>query len=133
MVTGVKRAIGLFHDRRDAESALMKLRDSGFDMDRVSVVNKDADTGDMQGATVSNDSSQIAESAGKSAAIGGATGGAIGLIGSLGVLAIPGVGVAAEAGILLANTLFAGGLGAASGGLLGALVGWGLSEDDAKT
>ena len=132
MVTGVKRAIGLFHDRRDAESALMKLRDSGFDMDRVSVVNKNADTGDMQGATVSNDSSQIAESAGKSAAIGGATGGAIGLIGSLGVLAIPGVGVAAEAGILLANTLFAGGLGAASGGLLGALVGWGLSEDDAK-
>ena len=132
MTTVTKRAIGLFKTRQDAESAMKKLNDSGFDMNKVSVVNKNAKTGDMQGATVSDDTSQIAESAGKSAAIGGATGGTIGLIGSLGVLAIPGVGLAAEAGILLANTLFAGTLGAASGGLLGALVGWGLSEDEAK-
>ena len=132
MTIATKRAIGLFKTRQDAEAALKKLNDSGFDMSKVSVVNKDAKAGDMQGATVSDDSSQIAESAGKSAAIGGATGGTIGLIGSLGVLAIPGVGLAAEAGILLANTLFAGTLGAASGGLLGALVGWGLSEDEAK-
>ncbi len=74
----------------------------------------------------------MAESAKESAAIGGVTGGAIGLIGSLGVLAIPGVGPVAELGILLANTVFAGAIGAASGGLLGALVGWGLPEDQAK-
>lgn len=132
MLTGTKRAIGLFHSRQDAETALMKLRDSGFDMDKVSVVNKGKETGEMQGATVNDKGAQVAESAGQSAAIGGATGGAIGLIGSLGVLAIPGVGVAAELGILLANTVFAGALGAASGGLLGALVGWGLPEDQAQ-
>ena len=131
--TGTKRAIGLFKSRQDAEAALLKLRDSGFDMDKVSVVNKDGDKGQMQGAAVNDGKGeQIAESAGRSAAIGGTTGGAIGLIGSLGVLAIPGVGVAAELGILLANTVFAGALGAASGGLLGALVGWGLPEDQAQ-
>ncbi|MGC1306234.1 MAG: signal transduction histidine kinase (STHK), LytS [Phormidesmis sp.] len=133
MPVETKRAVGLFHSRQDAENALMKLRDSGFDMNRISVVNKDTDTSNMQGASVNADKeNQVAESAGKSAAIGGVSGGAIGLIGSLGILAIPGVGPAAEVGILLANTVFAGALGAASGGLLGALVGWGLPEDQAQ-
>ena len=128
------RAIGLFSDRQSAQTAMMQLRDSGFDMNRVSVVNKNAEAaGDMQGASVnSGDMDQVAESASDSAKIGGVTGGAIGLIGSLGVLAIPGVGPVAELGIILANTVFAGALGAASGGLLGALVGWGMSEEDAK-
>ena len=127
-----QRAIGLFHNRQDAESALMKLRDSGFDMDKVSVVNKNEETGNMQGASVNDKQAQVADSAERSAAIGGVSGGTIGLIGSLGVLAIPGVGPVAELGILLANTVFAGALGAASGGLLGALVGWGLPEDQAQ-
>ncbi len=128
-----ERAIGLFSSRREAEQAMMKLRDSGFDMNKISVVNKGGESGNMQGASV-NDSkgSQVAESAGEAAAVGGVSGGAIGLIGSLGVLAIPGVGPVAELGILLANTVFAGALGAASGGLLGALVGWGLPEDQAQ-
>ena len=127
------RAIGLFPDRQSAQTAMLQLRDSGFDMNKVSVVNKNTETGDMQGASVnSGDADQVVESASDSAKIGGATGGAIGLIGSLGVLAIPGVGPVAELGILLANTVFAGALGAASGGLLGALVGWGMSEEDAK-
>ena len=45
-------------------------------------------------------------------AAGAVTGGAIGLIGSLGVLAIPGVGAAAEVGFLLGNTLMGSGIGA---------------------
>lgn len=126
------RAIGLFPDRQSAETAMMQLRDSGFDMNKVSVVNKNTDTDNMTSASGNTDGNQVAESAGESAAIGGATGGAIGLIGSLGVLAIPGVGPVAELGVLLANTVFAGALGAASGGLLGALVGWGLPEDQAQ-
>lgn len=128
------RAIGLFSDRQSAEAALTQLRDSGFDMNKISVVNKNTDTDNLQGTSTTDttDESQVAKSAGESAAVGGATGGAIGLIGSLGILAIPGVGPAAEIGVLLANTVFAGALGAASGGLLGALVGWGLPEDQAQ-
>jgi uncharacterized membrane protein len=56
----------------------------------------------------------------------------MGLIPSLGVLAIPGVGPAAEIGVILANTLIGGGIGAASGGLLGALIGWGVPEERAN-
>lgn len=128
-----ERAIGLFSSRSQAETAMTKLRDSGFDMDKVSVVNKGAESGDMKGATVTGSKDkQVAESSADAAKVGGISGGAIGLIGSLGVLAIPGVGPVAELGILLANTVFAGALGAASGGLLGALVGWGLPEDQAQ-
>ncbi len=133
MTIQTERAIGLFHSRREAEAALLKLRDSGFNMDKISVVNKGADSATMQGATVTDSKDkQVAESSAEAAAVGGVSGGAIGLIGSLGVLAIPGVGPVAELGILLANTVFAGALGAASGGLLGALVGWGLPEDQAQ-
>ncbi len=38
-----KRAVGVFPRRHDAEHALHELRDSGFPMDRVSVVVRDAD------------------------------------------------------------------------------------------
>lgn len=133
MAMQTERAIGLFSSRNEAEAAMLKLRDSGFDMNKVSVVNKNADSGDMGGATVTDSKdSQVAKSSAEAATVGGVSGGAIGLIGSLGVLAIPGVGPVAELGVLLANTVFAGALGAASGGLLGALVGWGLPEDQAK-
>lgn len=53
----------------------------------------------------------------------GATGGLLGLIKGLAVLAIPGVGSAAAAGAILANTLVTGSIGAAIGGLGGALIG----------
>ncbi len=133
MPTEMQRAVGLFSDRQDAEAALSKLRDSGFDMNQVSVVNKGSETGEMQGASVNADKgNQVANSAKKGATVGGVSGGAIGLIGSLGILAIPGVGPVAELGVLLANTVFAGALGAAGGGILGALVGWGLPEDQAQ-
>ena len=129
----MQRAVGLFSDRRDAEAALSKLRESGFDMNQVSVVNKGSETGDMQGASVNADKeAQVANSAARSATVGGVSGGAIGLVGSLGILAIPGVGPAAALGVLLANTVFAGAIGAAGGGMLGALVGWGLPEDQAQ-
>ncbi len=48
----VTRAVGLFADRRSAETALVKLRDSGFDMNKISVVNKNTESGDMKGARV---------------------------------------------------------------------------------
>ena len=54
------------------------------------------------------------------------------MIGGLGVIALPGVGAVAELGIVLANTLLGSGIGAAGGGLVGALIGWGVPEDRAK-
>jgi len=129
----LRRAVGLFANRQDAETALSRLRDSGFNMDKVSVVARNSDTQDVAGKRVDQDKDeQVKGGAGAGAVAGATTGGLIGLIGSLGVLAIPGVGPVAEVGIVLANTLLGSGIGAAGGGLVGALIGWGVPEEQAN-
>lgn len=130
----LKHAIGVFSSRREAEQALNEVRDAGFNMDQVSVIAKDASLNQQLGDAGMEKSTgdQVAGGAKAGATAGGTAGGLIGLIGSLGVLAIPGVGVAAEIGIILANTLLGGAIGAAGGGLIGALIGWGIPEEDAR-
>ncbi|NJL44876.1 MAG: hypothetical protein HC922_02235 [Leptolyngbyaceae cyanobacterium SM2_3_12] len=134
----MQRAVGLFSSRQAAEAALSRLNDSGFDMNHISIVAKSGEglqdiSGNNNGPVeTESNSDQAQDGAGAGATAGAVTGGAIGLIGSLGVLAIPGVGIAAELGFLLANTLLGSGIGAVSGGLIGALVGWGVPEDQAK-
>jgi hypothetical protein len=133
MATETTRAVGLFPSRQDAERALYRLRDTGFDMNKISVVARDETLGDEFGTPdVEKDKGEQAKGgAGAGAVAGTATGGLMGLFGSLGVLAIPGVGPLAEVGIVLANTLLGSGIGAAGGGLLGALIGWGVPEERA--
>jgi uncharacterized membrane protein len=130
----IQRAVGIFSNRRDAEHALTELRDAGFDMNKVSVIVKNADPNDqIGGAGVSDGKEDQVEGGTKAGATAGAvTGGLIGLIGGLSLLAIPGVGPVAEAGVLLANTLLGGAIGAAGGALVGALLGWGVPEEKAK-
>jgi uncharacterized membrane protein len=130
----IQRAVGIFSNRRDAEQALTELRDAGFNMDKVSVIVKNADPNDrIGGADVSDTKDEQIEGGTKAGATAGAvTGGIIGLVGGLSLLAIPGVGAAAEVGIVLANTLLGGAIGAAGGALVGALIGWGVPEDRAK-
>ena len=128
-----KHAIGRFMTRENAESALVSLKEAGFDMDKVSVISKKDNTGDIAGVDVESAEGNLAKEGAKSGAKTGAVaGGAVGLIGSIGILAIPGVGPIAEAGFLLGNALLASGIGAAGGTLVGALVGWGMPEDKAK-
>jgi hypothetical protein len=131
-----RRAVGLFSNRREAEDALYRLRDTGFDMDHISIVAKSGEgLRDISGNDYDpskSDAEQAKGGAGAGATAGAVTGGAIGLIGSLGVLAIPGVGAAAEVGFLLGNTLLGSGIGAAGGGLVGALIGWGVPEERAN-
>jgi hypothetical protein len=135
--TQYRRAVGLFSTRQEAEQAMYRLRDTGFDMNHISIVAKSGEglrdlTGNDYTAEGKTDAEQAKGGAGAGATAGAVTGGAIGLIGSLGVLAIPGVGAAAEVGFLLANTLLGSGIGAAGGGLIGALIGWGVPEDRAN-
>ncbi|MBW4650474.1 MAG: hypothetical protein KME06_17565 [Kastovskya adunca ATA6-11-RM4] len=130
----MRRAVGIFSHRQDAEQALQELRDAGFNMDRVSVIARNPDSPQqMSGADVGKSPGEQAQGgAGAGAVAGGVTGGVIGLVGSIGVLAIPGIGPAAAIGTVLADTLIGGGIGAVGGGLVGALVGWGIPEDRAK-
>jgi uncharacterized membrane protein len=130
----LQHAVGIFSNRRDAEYALTELRDAGFNMDRISVIVKNADRDDqISGADVSDRKAEQIEGGSKAGATTGAvTGSIIGLVGSLSILAIPGVGVATEVGVLLGNALLGGLIGAAGGALAGALIGWGVPEERAK-
>jgi hypothetical protein len=50
-----KRAVGVFSSRRDAEYALHELHNSGFPMNKVSIIARDADKqDDIAGVDVSD-------------------------------------------------------------------------------
>ncbi len=138
MVLGLnKRAVGVFSSRREAEQALTELRDSGFPMDEVSVVAKDAAHEDqLAGADMSDRVGNKADEGATAGALtGGALGGLTGLLVGLGALAIPGIGPVMLAGATattIATTLSGTAIGAAAGSLLGALIGLGIPEERAR-
>ncbi len=132
-----QRAVGVFSTRRDVEHALNELRNSGFPMDKVSVVTKDADRGDeIAGAGVSDRVDNKADEGATTGAVtGGALGGLGGLLVGLGAVAIPGIGpimLAGATATTIATTLAGGAIGAAAGGLVGALIGLGIPEERAR-
>ncbi len=142
-----KRAVGTFSNYRDAENALQDLKNSGFSMDRVSIVGRNAEghteamtgLGDREGVTEgvkhTAADTQLDEGAKKGAVTGGALGGLTGLLVGLGALAIPGIGPVMVGGAVataLATALSGGAIGAAAGGLVGGLVGLGIPEDRAR-
>jgi hypothetical protein len=139
MVVGLnnKRAVGVFSHRRDAETALHELKNSGFSMERVSVIAQDTDSKNMSGAEVREKVGNKAdEGASLGAATGGTLGGLTGLLVGLGTLAIPGVGPVMLAGATataIATTLAGAGIGAAAGGLFGGLIGLGIPEEEARS
>jgi hypothetical protein len=140
MIGQHKRATGTFPNHREAELALQELKDSGFEMNQISIIGNDVDRhSDLAGAQQSNNLNDLDnkanEGATKGAVSGGAAGGLTGLLVGLGLVAIPGVGpvmLAGAAATALATTLTGGAIGAAAGGLLGGLVGLGIPEDRAK-
>lgn len=136
-LTQTKRAIGTFPTRQGAEQALHELERSGFPMDKVSVIAKDANhTDGIAGADVNEHVGNKADDGAKTGAVsGGALGGITGLLVGLGVLAIPGIGPVMLAGAgatVLATALSGTAIGAAAGGLLGGLIGLGIPEEEAQ-
>jgi uncharacterized protein (TIGR02271 family) len=129
-----KRAVGLFYSRDEAESAVRDLKAGGHDMDRVSVIAKDADR--VAGhETTEKIGNKADEGATTGALTGGTLGGITGLLVGLGALAIPGIGPIVLAGAeatAIATTLAGAGIGAAAGGLIGGLLGLGIPEEKAK-
>ena len=134
-----KRAVGVFRSRPEAENALNSLRDSGFSMDRISVLAKNADRDEEMAGVDVQDRNQMKgsggneakEGAGIGAVAGTALGGIGGLLVGLEALVVPGVGPFLAAGTVAA-TLAGAGIGAAAGAIVGALTGLGIPEEDAK-
>lgn len=134
----IRRAIGTFRTRQEAERALASLQDSHFPMDRVSMIARDNPHSNQSIERGVHDrpiGNKADEGAVAGAATGGAVGGITGLLVGLGLLAIPGIGpvmLAGAAATALATTLSGAAIGAATGGLLGALIGLGIPEAQAR-
>jgi hypothetical protein len=138
-IGNTRRAVGTFPNRREAERALHELKDSGFLMDKVSIIGRDADKerdiADVEVEDKDSFGNKADEGATAGAVTGGAVGGITGLLVGLGSLAIPGIGpimLAGAGATALATTLAGGAIGAAAGSLIGALIGLGIPEEKAK-
>jgi hypothetical protein len=110
-----KRAVGVFANRHDAETAIGELKSAGFPMHKVTIIAQDADRkADVAGVNV-QDKNQAGNKADEGATAGALTGGTLGgitgLLVGLGALAIPGVGpimVAGELATVLTTTVAGG-------------------------
>jgi uncharacterized protein (TIGR02271 family) len=119
--------VGVFETRARAEQAIADLRAAGFDDDQIGMIHRD-----HEGKTVKTGAADdtYAEEGAVAGAVAGAAGGA--LVGA-GILAgvIPVIGPVLALGTLGTILVNAAG-GAALVGLAGALVGWGIPEEDAS-
>jgi len=118
--------VGVFESRAAAEKAVAELRTQGYQDDQIGLVARNA-----EGKTVKTDGhgDTMAEEGAVAGAAVGAGAMALGSLAvSLGV--IPVIGPILAVGPLAA-ALISGAAGAAAGGLTGALVGWGIPEEDA--
>jgi hypothetical protein len=118
--------VGVFTNHSSAQRAAMDLRTAGFGEDQIGILSRsdevDVVDGDVDGDT----------EAGTGAAAGAATGAGLGALWGLGILAgvLPGIGpaiVGGTLGILLSSAA----AGAAAIGIAGALIGLGVTEEDA--
>ena len=119
--------VGVFDDRSAAEGAVDALHRAGFGHDRVGFVIRGSDA--IRGGMIVD---SVGTKDGKGAAAGALTGGMVGGVLAAAVsLLIPGIGPIAAGGILAA--FFGGAIaGTAVGGILGAMAGLGVSEEEAK-
>ncbi|MDW7674594.1 MAG: DUF1269 domain-containing protein [Bacillota bacterium] len=116
-----RKVIGIFHSQGQAEEAVNQLREEGFDRD-ISILAKEGNDKEGKERTTMEDDS-VADGATTGGVLGGLTGLAVGA----GALVIPGIGPLIAAGPI-AGLLS----GAATGGLGGALVDWGVPEAESR-
>jgi hypothetical protein len=114
----------VYDDPSLAGQAVRALEASGFTSDEISIVRQGE--GDM----LTHQDDSVADGASTGASLGLAAGAGAGLLASLGVIALPGLGPLVAAGVL-ATTLATGAAGAVGGGILGALIDYGISEEEA--
>jgi hypothetical protein len=120
--------IGVYESLSKAEEAVYKLDWAGFPIKQVSIIGQNLQQDDVQGYVT------VTDMAKKGLRVGAWAGGIFGLLTVAASIWIPEVGRLLVAGPLATALLgFLGGLegavaGAAWGGVLGTLVGWGVSK-----
>src|SRR3954453_8811751 len=126
----MQNVVGIFETRTEAERAIQRMKEMGIAPDAISIAMRDAgEASDLVDTTGAHDLSGEGATAGalSGAAVGTLVG--LALVGSTFVL--PGVGTFLIGGPLAAG-LAGAGIGSASGGLLGPLIGAGIPEMDAE-
>jgi hypothetical protein len=119
---------GIYQTRDAAEEAVEALRKASFRNTDISALFPD-NTGTKDFAHEKN--TKAPEGASTGAASGAVAGGVLGWLVGIGALAIPGIGPFIAAGPIVAALAGAGALGT-FGGIVGALVGMGIPEYEAK-
>lgn len=125
-----KSIVGLFDQMQVAQEAVQELIDIGIARDNISLIANDAQGHGARALKVETDE-ESEEHPAAGAATGAVIGGLAGLLLGLGALAIPGIGPVLAAGPLVA-ALGGAGLGAVTGGVIGALTQAGVPERDAN-
>ncbi|MGB4108185.1 MAG: hypothetical protein WBK55_10390 [Alphaproteobacteria bacterium] len=116
----------IFETRSDAERALIKLEALGVTENQVSVLTTDEARGDF----VIKNNSKAEEGATTGAALGGLSGAVLAALVSTSAMVIPGLNLVVSGYLVSAVAGF--GIGTAAGSILGALVGLGFPEYEAK-
>jgi len=122
--------VGVFEDRHQADKAVADLQQAGFRSDQIGVAMRH--TGEL-GDTTTTDEATTDSHAGTGAVAGAVAGLGLGALAGLGVLSgvIPVIGPAIAAGtlgVVLSNAA----AGAGIAGLVGALIGAGVPEEEAE-
>lgn len=108
-----KKVFGVYQNEADAQRAVDELLKIGYTQDQISVLSKSGETVNAEDTETATETGLIG-----GAATGAALGGVGGLLASLGLLAIPGIGP-----ILAAGPIAAAVAGAIAGGTVGGTVG----------
>jgi hypothetical protein len=122
--------VAAFHSHREAQKAVRDLKEAGFTDEQIGVLAQDqeglyTDDGDL----VRGEGNRAAEGA----AAGAATGLGVGALWGLGIVSgvLPAIGPAIAGGALAAILSSAAGT-AVAGGIVGALAGMGIPEEEAE-
>ena len=119
--------VAVFDDRMEAERAVDELEQVGFSHHDVGFALRGSDV--VRGGMVTD---AVGTKDDRGMLTGAVTGGVVGgLIGAAAALIVPGVGPVLAAGVLATSLGYAG-AGVAIGGILGAMTGAGLSEEEAQ-
>jgi uncharacterized membrane protein len=122
MIQHSECVVAVFPSPAKANSAVGRLENHGWSSEHISVI---APGSESQLSTL--ESLQHSDQTEKSAAIGGATGAALGLLAGSSLFIIPGLGP-----VLFAGAMASGITGGLVGGLLGAMSGWGVRDDHVR-
>ena len=117
--------VGVFHSHAEAQRAVNQLKDAGFDDDQIGIASQD-----QEGTYAEQTEETMAE---EGAVAGAATGLGAGALWGLGIVAgaLPAIGPVIAGGALAAVAASAAGA-AAAGGVVGALIGLGIPEEEAE-